>query len=166
MGPDRGTVGNVPTLQCSFLQETDKCSMYLPKRQTVNQTVYKEILRRLVRSVRDKRRSLWETNAWALHNDNAPAHTALSICQFLAERSIATLKRSPCFPTWPHVTFSLPKIKSVLKGTHFSDIGSIKKAAMTELKKIPENAFQECFKSRKKRIHKCLRVEGDYVEGL
>ena len=33
---------------------------FLSQGQTVNQTVYKEILRRLVISVRDKRRSLWE----------------------------------------------------------------------------------------------------------
>ena len=64
---------------------------FLPQGQTVNQTVYKEILWRLVRSVHDKRWSLWEANAWALHLDNAPAHTALTICQFLAERNIATL---------------------------------------------------------------------------
>ena len=60
--------------------------------------IYKVILWRLVRSVRDKRRNLWEATAWALHHDNAPAHTALSICQFLAERNIATLEHSPIFP--------------------------------------------------------------------
>ena len=68
---------------------------FLPQGQTVNQTVYKKILRRLVRSVRDKRRSLWEANAWALHHDNAPTHTALAICQFLHERNIATLEHPP-----------------------------------------------------------------------
>ena len=140
---------------------------FLPQGQTVNQTVYKEILWRLVRSVHDMRRSLWEANAWALHHDNAPAHTALSICQFLAERNIATLEHPPYSPDLAPCDFFLfPKIKSVLKGTHFSDIDSIKKAVTTELKKIPENAFQECFESWKKRMHKCLRVEGNYFEGL
>ena len=52
---------------------------FLPQGQTVNQYVYTEILRRLMRSVRDKRRDLWENNAWVLHHDNAPAHSALSI---------------------------------------------------------------------------------------
>ena len=32
---------------------------FLPQGQTVNQHVYKEILRRLMRSVQDKRRDLW-----------------------------------------------------------------------------------------------------------
>ena len=54
---------------------------FLPQGQTVNQHMYKEILRRLMRSVRDKRRDLWENNAWVLHHDNAPAHSALSIRQ-------------------------------------------------------------------------------------
>ena len=49
---------------------------FLPQGQTVNQYVYKEILRRLVRSVRDKRRDLWENNTWVLHHDNTPAHSA------------------------------------------------------------------------------------------
>ena len=52
---------------------------FLPQGQTVNQYVYKEILRRLMRSAWDKRRDLWENNAWVLHHDNAPAHSALSI---------------------------------------------------------------------------------------
>ena len=36
---------------------------FLPRGQIVNQTLYKKILRRLVRSVRNKRRSLWEAHA-------------------------------------------------------------------------------------------------------
>ena len=116
---------------------------------------------------RDKRRSLLEANPWALHHDNVPAHTALSICQFLAERNIATLEHPPYSPDLaPCDFFFFPKIKSVLKGIHFSDIDSIKKAVTTELKKIPENAFQKCFESWKKRMHKCLLVEGDYFEEL
>ena len=140
---------------------------FLPQDQTVNQTVYKEIFWRLVRSVGDKRRSLWEANTWALHHDNAPTRTALSISQFLAERNIATLEHPSYFPDLaPRDFFLFPKIKSVLKGTHFSDIDSIKKAVTTELKKIPENVFQEYFESLKKRMHKCLRVEGEYFEGV
>ena len=57
---------------------------FLPYGHTVNQHVYKEVLRRLLRSVRKKRRDLWLNNSWLLHHDNAPAHTALSIRQFLA----------------------------------------------------------------------------------
>jgi len=52
---------------------------FLPQGQTINQHIYKIILWRLMRSVRDKRRELWETKSWLLHHDNAPAHNALGI---------------------------------------------------------------------------------------
>ena len=95
---------------------------FLPQSQTVNPTVYKEILRRLVRSVREKRRSLREAHARALHRDNAPAHKALSICLFLAERNIATVEQPHIANLVPCDFFLFLKIKSFLKGTHFSDI--------------------------------------------
>ena len=47
------------------------------------------ILRLLLRSVREKRRQLWQDKSWLLHHDNAPAHNTLSIRQFLAEKNIA-----------------------------------------------------------------------------
>ena len=34
--------------------------------------------------------------AWTLHNDNAPAHTALSIRQLLVEKNIATNRKKQC----------------------------------------------------------------------
>ena len=94
----------------------------------------------------------------SLHHDNAPSHTGLSICQFLAERNIATLEPPSHIPrSWPHVIFSsFPRSNLFWREPIF----------LTELKKIPENAFQECFESWKKRMHKCLRVEGDYFEEL
>ena len=52
---------------------------FLPQGQTINQNVYKDILRCLMCSVREKRRELLETKSWLLHHDNAPAHNALSI---------------------------------------------------------------------------------------
>ena len=93
-------------------------------------------------------KSLWEAHTSTLHRDNAPAHTILSIRHFLAEKKHCNFGTPPILPDLaPFDFFLFPKIKSVPKGTHFSDIDSIKMAATTELKKIPENAFQECFKS-------------------
>ena len=62
---------------------------FLPQGQTINQYVYKNIVRRLMRSVMEKRRELWETRSWLLHHDNAPAHNALGIRKFLAKNNIA-----------------------------------------------------------------------------
>ena len=126
---------------------------FLPQGQTVNQHVYKEILRRLLRSVREKRRELRQDNAWLLHQDNAPAHNAMSICQFLAERNVTVLDHPPYSPDLaPGNFFLFPKLKEVIKGVRFLDMEAIKKAVTTELKRSPEESFQECMEAWQNRI--------------
>ena len=116
--------------------------------------------------MRDKRRSFWEVHAWMLHHDNAPAYTALNIHQFLAERNIATLEHPHIPLIWPSVTFPLLQDQSCFEKNLFFDINSIKIATTMQLKKIPENAFQECIESWKKRMHKCFKVEEYYFERI
>ena len=108
---------------------------FLPQGQTVSQTIYKEFLHHLIRSVHDKRQSFWEANAWTLHYDNAPARTILSIRQFFTEKNIATFEHPDIPLIWPHVTFFSSLYSNCSEETYFSDINSIK---MTELKKIPK----------------------------
>jgi len=49
-----------------------------------------------------------------------PAHNALSVKQFLANNNITVLEHPPYSPDLAPCNFCLfPKIKSVLKGTHF-----------------------------------------------
>ena len=132
---------------------------FLPQGQTVNQFVYKEILWRLVRSVRDKRRSLWKANAWALHHDNASYHTALSICQFLAERNISTLEHTPYSPDLaPCDFFLLPKIKSVLKETHlflhrFHQKGRDRRRSSRKSQKMPSKNVLNYGKSERTSVY-------------
>jgi len=51
---------------------------WVPSGQTVNQQYYIEVLTKLRERVRRKRPELWR-NGWILHQDNAPAHNALSV---------------------------------------------------------------------------------------
>ena len=139
---------------------------FLPQGQTVNQHVYKEILRRLLHSVCEKRRELWQDNAWLLHQDNAPAHNALSICQFLAKKNVTVLDHPPYSPDLAPCDFFLfPKFKEVIKGVCFLDMEATKKTVTMELKRILEESFQECMEAWQNRMRKCVRLEGDYFEG-
>ena len=139
---------------------------FLPQGQTINQNVYKDILRRLMRSVREKRRELWETKSWLLHHDNAPAHNALSIRQFLAENNIAVLEQPPYLPDLAPCDFFLfPKLKGVIKGTRFQDSKAITTAVTKELRAIPMESFQKCIEAWRQRLEKCIRAQGDYFEG-
>ena len=118
---------------------------FLPQGQTINQHVYKNILRRLMHSVREKRRELWETRSWLLHHDNAPAHNALEIWEFLAKNNIAVLEQPPYSPYLvPCDFFLFPKLKEIIKGTRFQDSEAIKTAVTREFRAITEESFQEC----------------------
>ena len=71
---------------------------FLPQGQTISQQVYKEVLQLLLCPLREKRGELRQDKSWLLQHDSAPAHNALSIRQFLAEKKIAVLEQPPYSP--------------------------------------------------------------------
>jgi len=66
--------------------------------QTVNQQFYLKVLKRLRDSVWKKRPEMWSSGDWFLHHDNAPAHTALSVQQFLAKNNMTVIPHPPYSP--------------------------------------------------------------------
>jgi hypothetical protein len=61
----------------------------------------------------EKGLNLGPTNDWILHNDKAPAHKALSVKQFLAQKSITEIEHPPYSSDLPPKDlWLLPKIKS------------------------------------------------------
>ena len=69
-----------------------------PQRQTVNQLFYKEVLTRLVNKIRQTQKAFWARKTWILHHDNASAHTASSVKQFLVLKEFTTLHHPPYSP--------------------------------------------------------------------
>ena len=66
-------------------------------------------------------------NSRILNHDNAPAHTALSVRQFLATKQITLLEHPAYSPDLATSDFFLfPKIKEILKGKHFDYIYDIR----------------------------------------
>jgi histone-lysine N-methyltransferase SETMAR len=100
---------------------------FIPQGQTANQAYYVEILKRLREAVRIKGPEHWP-NDWILRHDNGPAHKALSVKQFLAQKSITEMKHPPYSPDLsPNNLWLFPKIKSALKGRGFQDTEDIQK---------------------------------------
>jgi len=61
------------------------------------------------------------------HQDNAPAHNALSVKQFLANTKITVLEHPPYSPDLATCDFyRFPKTKSLLKGNHFVSVEHVK----------------------------------------
>ena len=61
--------------------------------------------------------------------------------------------------------FLFPKLKSTLKGRRFESIEAIKTNSLAHLRSIPKTAFQECFRTLKKRWQRCIQIRGEYFEG-
>ena len=118
-----------------------------------------------MRPVREKKRKLWETRSWLLYHNNAPAHNALEIREFLAKNNIAVLKQAPYFPDLaPCDVFLFLKLKEIIKVTRFQDSEALKTAVTRELRAIPKEFFQECVEVWQRRLEKCNRALGDFFE--
>lgn len=130
---------------------------FLPDGQTVNKEYYLQVMRRLREAIRKKRPELWKNNSWILHHDNAPSHTALLICEFLAKNSTNIISQPPYSPDLAPCDFFLfPKLKIPLRGTRYDSIEAIKKNSLDELKAIPSAAYKKCMEDWVKRWHMCM----------
>jgi hypothetical protein len=84
------------------------------------------MLKQLPEAVREKRSEPWPKD-WILHH-KTPAHRALSVKQFLGQKSITEMKYASCSPyLGPNDFWLFPKMKSAIKGRRFQDIEDIKK---------------------------------------
>ena len=71
---------------------------WVPEGQTVKQVYYKEVLTDFRERVRRRRPEMWKKGSWVLHQNNAPAHNALSLKTFLTKHKITVLEHPPYSP--------------------------------------------------------------------
>ena len=103
---------------------------------------------------------------WMLHHDNAPCHTAVSINEFLTEKSIPVVPQLPIHRISVSATsFKAHGSKKHLKWRHFSTLNNIQKSVTDELNGIPVEAFQHCYEQWKQRLRRCVAAQGNYFEG-
>jgi hypothetical protein len=88
-----------------FLRSQEDSSLLIHFTRTNGKsTVYLEVLTRLRECVRRKRPGPWP-DKWVLHHDNAPAHDALGVREFLAKNSITKMDHPPYSPDLDHSDF-------------------------------------------------------------
>jgi histone-lysine N-methyltransferase SETMAR len=139
---------------------------FLPQGRTVNKEYYLEVIQRLREAVRKKRPDAWQENRWMLQHDNAPSHSSFLARDFLAKHMTTVLPQPPYSPDLAPADFFLfPKLKSTLKGRCFESTEVIKTNLLAHLRSIPKTAFQECFRTLKKRWQRCIQSRGEYFEG-
>ena len=91
---------------------------YAPEGQAINKENYFEIFRRLRDAVRRKRPNMRTGKSWQLHHDNAPAHSAHVIKDFLAKNNTVLVRQPPySLDLAPCDVCLFPKLKTTLTGT-------------------------------------------------
>ena len=134
--------------------------------RTVNKEYYLEVMQRLHEAVRKKRPDAWLEDRWMLQHDNASSNSSFLVRDFLAKHATSVLPQPPYFPDLvPADFFLFPKLKSTLKDPRFESIEAIKTNSLAHLRSIPKTAFQECFRTLKKRWQRCIQSRGEYFEG-
>jgi len=79
---------------------------------------------------------------------------------------MTTLEYPPYSPNLaPNYFYLFPPLKSAWKGRRFCDDIGIIKNATEELKRYPQNGFQECFQHLYSPWQNCTYAKGDYFEG-
>ena len=82
------------------------------------------------------------------------------------QRAITVLEHPPYSPDHAPCDFFLfPKIKSVLKGTHFVSVENVKAKTAEILNSLTENDLQDCFEHWQHRMQLCVNSEENYFEG-
>ena len=101
-----------------------------------------------------------------LHHDNAPAHHAFSIIEFLAKFQIPVLPQPPYSPDIaPADFYQFQKLKFSQKGHRFDSIEDIQANTERDLNTLKKENFQECFQKWKHRWSRCVQSQGDNFEG-
>ncbi|UYV84670.1 hypothetical protein LAZ67_X003052 [Cordylochernes scorpioides] len=140
---------------------------FLPQGRTVNKEYYLQVMRNLREAIRQKRPDLWKNKNWLLHHDNAPAHTSLLVCDFLAKNNTLMMPQPPYSPDLAPCDFFLfPKLNKLMKGRRYATLDEIKTASKEELKNILKNDFFKGFEDWKNRWHNTRSTGHDNHELL
>jgi len=92
---------------------------------------------------------MWSSGDWFLHDDNAPAHTAMSVQQFLA-KNMTVIPHPPYSPDLAPCDFFLfPRMKGQMKRKRFADVSEVKKKTLEVLNNISTEESINVFSSGK-----------------
>jgi histone-lysine N-methyltransferase SETMAR len=137
---------------------------FIPDGKTVNARFYEGVMERLLKHIQQVRTAAFCSQDFFLLQDDAPAHKAASVCQFLTPKSVTTIYH-PCSPDLsPPEYFLFPKLKLKLKGLHFADIAEIQEAVTDELQKVQKEEFSAAFQKLYHRAKACIYANGAYFE--
>ncbi len=141
---------------------------FVPRGDTMDSPMYRQILRNLRESVRRKRPALWRnrrTQFWLQH-DGAGPHRAQIMLDYYRDNNIQLVPHPPYSPDITPLDFFLfARLKRHMRGRRFQDLDILRQTIDQELGSIPQAEFTHAMEeSWRKRLNKCVLKRGDYFE--
>lgn len=138
----------------------------VPKGRTVTGKFYKNVVLRKLKKYYQKRRPKTGLKYVRLLHDNAPAHKARIVTDFLESEKVTVLPHPPYSPDLaPCDYFLFPKLKNHLSGMRYRSRNGVGSAVYQCLMGIPLPDYDKCFQNWIQRLKRCVSAKGEYFEG-
>ena len=102
-----------------------------------------------------------------LHHDNAPAHTAATTREFLANEGVKLMSHPPYSPDLaPCDFFVFPHVKNQLRGTRYDSPQDAVRAFTGAVEAMDKVTWAEVWRSWFERMYRCIAAGEEYFEKL
>lgn len=114
-----------------------------------------------------ERRPRTRTRGMLLHHDNAPAHKAQVVVDFLASEHIQEVGHPPYSPDLaPCDFFVFPNVKRLMRGVRYESPKEAVDAFRELIESLPSSSWSSCWTKWFERMQLCIDCNGDYFEKL
>ena len=138
-----------------------------PHGRTINGHYYTNKVLKKVKAVYHKRRPKTGLRCVFLRHDNAATHKRRDVKAFLKKEKVTELEHPPYSPDLSPCDFFLfPRVKKMLAGRRYKKRSALGSALYQCLLCIPKTDYAAAFRSWIERLELCVKVKGDYFEGL
>lgn len=126
---------------------------------------YLGVMRRLREAIRRKRFDRWRNRDWLLQHNNAPAHRARIVTQFLENTQTNVIEHPPYSPDLaPSDYWLFNRLKTQMCGEIFATADEICQRVNNVLCTIPAADFRAAMFRLRDRWQKCIQAGGSYFE--
>lgn len=137
---------------------------YLKKGKTITGAYYASLLQRLSEEIKEKHPHLKKKKI-LLHQDNARVHTCAFSMAKIVELKMELLQHPAYSPDLaPSDYFLFSNLKKWLGGRRFASNEDVIAQRNEYFAELPKSYFLDGIKILAKRLEKCVKLKGDYVE--
>ncbi len=138
---------------------------WVPNGQGVDRHLYRQVMEDLREAVRRRCPDVWRQKNWCIHHDNAPAHCADLVQNFLRQHGVQQVPHPGYSPDIsPCDYFLFDKVKKMISGTHYQTKADLCTAVDAALDQIPQEMWAQAMDNYPIRLHKVIASGGGYFE--